>query len=500
MEPLTFSERLGLIRDTLPGNTPVFLVGGAVRDALLRRTTHDLDFVLAGDALAVARRVANALSGAYYPLDADRQIGRVVLSLPDGTRETLDFSRMRATDLEGDLRLRDFTIDAMAIDIKEPQALLDPLGGASDLRAKQLRACAPSAFSDDPVRILRSVRLAAEFGFHIERETLKSIRQATGDLQFVSAERKRDELFRLLDGPQVVSAIRALDMIAGLGTLLPELGALKGIKQSPPHVADVWMHTLDVLRHLEGVLNILSSQFDPEASGIGLYLGLISLILGRYRGQLDAHLGEPMTPERSLRPLLFLAALYHDVAKPQTQMVDEQGKIRFFDHEVQGASVVEKRAAALSLSHQETERLSVIVRHHMRPHHLSNSEHPLTRRSIYRFFRDTGSAGVDICLLSLADVLATYGPTLPQEVWQRQLDTVRTLLEAWWEHPQQSISPPVLLNGNELINTFNLSQGRMIGQILEAIREAQATGQVPDRDEALKFARAWLDEHGVTQG
>ena len=198
--------------------------------------------------------------------------------------------------------------------------------------------------------------------------------------------------------------------------------------------------------------------------------------------------------------MLFLAALYHDVAKPDTRQLDDQGRYRFFDHDQIGAGVVERRAAALNLSNEEIARLGTIVRQHMRPMLLAQAEQPPTRRAIYRFFRDSGEAGVDICLLSMADVLATYGQGLPQAVWERHLDTVRQLLEAWWEHPAESVSPPALLNGHDLMEALELKPGKQVGVLLEMIREAQAAGQVNDREAALELARAGLIEHPDDQG
>jgi poly(A) polymerase len=133
------------------------------------------------------------------------------------------------------------------------------------------------------------------------------------------------------------------------------------------------------------------------------------------------------------------------------------------------------------------------VRQHMRPHFMAKESGQISRRAIYRFFQATGQAGVDICLLSLADRLATSGPGLSQDVWTRQLDVVRALLEAYWEQPEQSVSPPPLISGHDLINLFDLVPGVQIGNLLQHVREAQATGEIQDRQQALDFIRRTLD-------
>ncbi len=488
----TIEDVLDRVRNALPGDVTVYLVGGAIRDALLQRTSHDLDFVLAGNVLAIARRVGNKLGAAYFPLDEERQTARLVLNLPDGERLKLDFAALRGADLESDLRQRDFTINAIALSLKDSSTLIDPLGGAADLHAKILRACSTSAFTDDPVRVLRSIRLAASLRCRIRPDTSQQIRQAVGLLPSVSPERLRDELFRILDGPQPVTAVRLLDHMGALAVILPEVAALKGVAQSAPHIMDVWNHTLDVLQRLEQVLGVLALDCDQEKSA-DWASGFISIQLGRYRQQIAEHLQQTLNPERSLRGLIFLAGLYHDVGKPPTQHEDERGRIRFFAHEQVGARLVGERAMQLRLSNAEIERLEKIVEQHMRPLLLAQSGEKPSRRAIYRYFRATGTAGVDICLLSLADTLATFGPTLPREIWAQHLATTRALLEAWWEYPERAVTPPSLVNGHDLMQVFELKPGPQIGVLLDAIREAQAIGRVNTREQALMLAREELE-------
>lgn len=490
--PFVFARRLEQVRAALPAGLPAYLVGGAVRDALLGCPTHDLDFVLPRQGLEMARRVANTLGGAYYPLDEARDTGRVVLVAADGEREMLDFSVLRGPDLESDLRARDFTLNAIAIALEAPLTLIDPLGGAADLRNRQLRACAPTAFLDDPLRILRGVRLSAALHCRLLPETSQAMRQAVIGLARVSPERLRDELFKLLDSPQPAASLRVLDLFGALQAVLPELAALKGVVQSSPHVWDVWEHTLSVVQKLDGLLNVLAPQPDPDSSA-NLTMGLIVLQLGRFREQLAAHLGARLNPARSLRSLLFLAALYHDIGKPQTRRV-EAGRVRFFEHDDAGAALAQARGRALRLSGEENDRFRQIVAYHLRPLHLVQTGRPPTRRAIYRFFRAAGPSGVDVCLLSLADALGTYETSLPQELWNRHLEVVRALLEAWWEHPSERVDPQPLVSGRDLMADLALPPGPEIGWLLEAIREAQAAGQVGTRAEALALAKALLED------
>ena len=474
----------------------IHLVGGAVRDMLLNRRSPDLDFALPSNGISLARRVANALGADFMVLDNERDTGRVIITEPDGTRTFLDFAIYRGSTLEADLRARDFTINAIAFDLQK-QTVIDPLNGASDVLARSIRACSPASVSDDPVRILRAVRLAAALGFKIELETRKGMKQAARLLPNVSPERQRDELFKILEGPKPDASMRALEMLGVLPHLLPELPGLKGVEQSAPHVYDVWEHTLNVLGHLENILFILAPGHSAEATN-DLFTGLLTLRIGRFREQFAKHFAESLNSDRSVRAALFFAALYHDVEKPSTRSADGAGRIQFFDHDVTGAEVAARRGHAFNLSNDEIERISAIVKHHMRFHfftsRLEGDQEGPSRKAIYRFFRDSGKAGIDLVLFGLADLRGTRGHTLTQETWTAALEVARLLLENYWERPEETVAPPRLLDGNDLMRELNLEPGRVVGQLLEAIREAQATGKIASREEAFDFARRQLKE------
>jgi tRNA nucleotidyltransferase/poly(A) polymerase len=491
--PFSYSPLIDKVREALP-DQEMYLVGGAVRDILLNRLSRDLDFALPSNGISLARRVANALQSDFMVLDRERDTGRVIVTESDGTRTFLDFATYRGHNLEEDLRARDFTINAIAFDL-HAQTLIDPLNGASDLRTQVIRACSPTSLSDDPVRILRAVRQAAAFEFKVELETRKGMRQAANLLPKVSPERQRDELFKMLEGPKPDASMRALEIIGIFPYLLPELPALKGLEQSAPHIHDVWEHTLSVLGHLERILAALAPGYSADNTN-DLFTGLLTLRIGRFREQFAEHFAEPLNTDRSVRAALFFAALYHDVQKPATKSIEQSGRIRFFGHDVKGAEVVEERARAFNLSNDEVERIRSIVQHHMRFHfftgRLEGDKQEPSRKAIYRFFRDTGKAGIDLVLLGLADLRGTQGPALSQETWTAALEVARILLENYWEKSQETVTPPRLVDGNELMLELGLKPGRVIGQLLEAIREGQATGKVTNREQALDLAREYL--------
>lgn len=471
--------------DALPASSaPVYVVGGAVRDALMQRPIHDIDLAVPGDALKLARWIAGRFDGAVYALDAERDVGRALVETPQG-RMIFDVARLRGATLLDDLLDRDFTINAMAVSLKDDlNLLIDPLGGESDMAAKLLRRCAPNALINDPLRALRAVRQSAQFGLRIEPQTLDDVRNSAAHLKRVSAERLRDELFKTLALPRPAAALRALDTLGLLLALIPETAALHGLPQPPPHIHDAWTHTLAVIEHLTGILaSIRYTRTDNTAASFAY--GMMAMQLDRYRAQLVRHLEQQWPDERGHAALLMLAALLHDAGKPSAAADG-----RFIGHESIGAKLAAARAHALRLSGDEIHRLKTIVANHMR---LITLEDAPSRRAAARFWRQLGAAGVDVCLLTLADHLGTYGSALQQDAWLMLVERVRALLEVYFERHAEMVAPPTLIDGGELIRMFDLRPGPLIGQLLELIRDAQAEGQVQTVEDAARLVRAHLE-------
>lgn len=470
LEPSVIPEA---IRQVLPRNVPIYLVGGAVRDALVKRSVEDLDFVLPRQALKTARSVANALKGDFFVLDDEREIGRVIIEKEQGGRQVLDFALQRSPDLEGDLLGRDFTINAIAIDLNNPGQLIDPLRGSRDLLEKKLRACSASSIKDDPVRILRAIRMANLFQLRIQPDTLIQIRLAVEQLSLVSAERIRDELYRIFETPGCVSSIRALDRLGVIQVLFPELEGLKHIPTKYDNQKTKWDHTLHVLSQLEILLSVLALQPDQE-TGNNLMMGLVSLKLGRFRMQLNTHLREDLSPGRTARQTLLLAAIFHLLGE------DGLGK--------RGDADIKSRFQALSLSNQEIERLIKIISHFSLYQFFKGQETLADRRQIFRFFNYAGEGGIDAGLLFLAYRLVVGGFDLSAEKFTDYLSLVHALYEAWWEKYDSVVSPVLFVNGDDLMKTLNLEPGPLLGKILSEIKEAQAAGEVKSREEALALA------------
>jgi len=469
-----------------------YLVGGCVRDWLLGRSSHDFDFAVAGDAVELARQVADRMGGAFVLLDEERGTGRAVTRGEDGQRLFIDFARLQGDDIITDLSRRDFTVNAIAVAVADTEfRVIDPYDGQHDLQLGLVRAVSLTAFRDDPLRTLRAVRIAAEMEARIEQGTEELLRQAVPLITNISAERVRDEVTKILGLSGAAENLHYLDDLDLLTTIIPELETLKGVEQSEPHYLDAFEHSLDTVRWLEQVVDALEGEPAMDSE-----LSLIRLLLSPFSLQLSAHLSQPISGDRTRLTLLKLVALLHDLGKPATKSVDDDGAIHFYGHEQEGAEAAGDILRRLRFGGNEAALAKTIVANHMRPCLLADQE-MLTRRAVYRFFRDTGDAGVDTLLLYLADHLATWGPELQMARWRRRVEFVASMLADYYERHQKVISPPKLINGHDVMAEFGLEEGPIIGQLLEAVREAQAAGEVRTREESLTLVKQLLTQQSL---
>lgn len=463
-------------------NIDSYLVGGYVRDTLLGRPTRDVD--IAVDALApeAAKKVATALKAKYVLLDKVNEIARVVFIEGDptqGNRWHLDFSTIRG-GIEANLSHRDFTINAMAVNLREleeghPQ-LIDPFQGKSDLGRGLIRVVSETAFQEDPARLLRAVRLAAEYGFNIEERTEALIQAQSQLICQVAGERVREELCRLLSSPKTAYFLRYLDHLGLLTAIFPELAPTKGVEQPIEHFWDVFHHSIETVASVERLLRVKDED------------EVLSL-LPRSPTFLQ-HFEEEVSGGVTRSTLLKLAALLHDIAKPQTRSLEPNGRARFLGHTKEGAIMAGNILQRLRFSTRETKMVQKMIESHLRLWQMGGEGKP-TSRAIYRFFRDTGDASIDIIFLTLADFLATRGPNLDLEEWRQHCQLMDYILSQQ-EREKEKVTPEKLIDGHDLIDVFGLEPGPKIGELLEAVREAQGIGEVTTREEALALARRQL--------
>jgi putative nucleotidyltransferase with HDIG domain len=336
------------------------------------------------------------------------------------------------------------------------------------------------AITSDPVRAMRAVRHAVDFDFAIEEVTRDAIREAASQLSVVSVERVRDELLKMMATHAPGEALKMLLELELLPVVVPEIAALQDTIQTPPHFESALAHTLRVVASIVQLEQVVAD---------GEQLSEAKLIEARetlapYGGQLAEHLGRRFDGGLDGRQVLRLGALFHDVGKAKTMSVDPDGRIRFLGHEEAGARLTSQRLTSLRLSREVIRHISALVEGHMRP--LLLAQNPkLSRRAIFRFFRNTSGAGLDITLLALADqlALARNGKSDPQ--WRRLLDVVSSLQQHYFEHFAETVGPTAILDGREIMEILQIEPGPIVGYLLDQLLEAQAAGEVSNREEAV---------------
>ena len=456
----------------------------------------DLDVVVAQDPAALGRELAAMTGGTAVTLrhqgesrpeagDAGRTV-RVVTPSSGGGRWVVDLTGLRNSLIE-DLARRDFTIDAIAIPVEHwslpfsSDQAVDPYHGTRDLAEGLVRAVSPTVFDEDPGRLLRAVRLAVGTGFRIEEDTARLIVQKAGLVSRVPGERLRDELLSILSSDGAKLHVELLDELGLLCCIIPELGDARGVQQPKEHYWDVFGHSLNTV---EGVERLTSNdRLDPVIQFVP------------WGPETEQRFSSEVSDGHTRRTLLKVAGLLHDIAKPQTKTVEADGRTRFFGHHTMGASMTREILGRLRVGNRGVEMVCGAVENHLRPTQMSQGEELPTPRAVYRYFRDVGDVATDTLYLSLADHLAARGPLLDMDGWRRHVARVAHVLElgSGDRSPERT---PRLVTGHDLITTFHLDPGPMIGVMLDGIQEARAAGEVTTREEALALAGRHLNQLG----
>ncbi|MGC9360992.1 MAG: hypothetical protein ACP5G7_11585 [Anaerolineae bacterium] len=418
---------------------PVYLVGGSIRDALLGRNTVDLDFAVDGQAIPVARALADAVQGALVVMDLERDVARVVVGKGDAAQHW-DVAGLRASTIQEDLRARDLTINALALPLKAPQRLLDPTDGLADLRRGLLRATNGQAFFEDPVRVVRLARFRGELGLAVEPAARRLAREAATLLQEASPERIRDELFVLLGLPLAWRAVWYLQRLGGLAYVLPgmpsltrsALGAGIDCLRALEYWSSAWRADDELLPR---------DETDPS---------LAAMLGGRW--------SEALAGGRTRWQVVKLAAILLG-AMPDS---------------------VEGAAEALRLSNAEARLLEGAVAAARELAHGLPADVP-DDLALYRFFRRYGDAGLDGAVLALAR-------------WSAE--EAQAALRTWLDRYHEVVDPPRLVTGRDVMRVGGIEAGPRVGDMLEAVREAQVVGELDSRVQALSWlAQRAADEH-----
>ena len=445
------------------------VVGGPVRDALLGRPTHDLDFTTNARPDDILR-IVKPISTTQW--DIGREFGTIGAKVPspDGPSEQVEITTYRADaydgvtrkpvvsfgdDIEGDLVRRDFTVNAMAFLVPQ-QKLVDPTGGVEDLLVGLLRTpTTPEvSFGDDPLRMLRAARFSAQLGFSIEERTLAAMSELRSTLSIVSPERIQSELIRLLQSDDPVRGIRVLVETGLVDEFLPEVSALRLEIDEHHHHKDVYEHSLTALEQ--------------------------AIALEHAR-----HADEPADA------VLRLAVLLHDIGKPRTRKLEPGGVVSFHHHDVVGSRLARKRLQALRFDKESTDAVAKLIELHLR--FFGYSEGAWTDSAVRRYVRDAGDQLERLHILTRADVTTRNKRKAGRLA--AAYDDIETRIETLREQEEIDAIRPEL-DGNEVQRILGIAPGREVGEAYRFLLELRLDEGLIGPEVAEQRLRDWWAARG----
>ncbi len=455
-------------------NTPLYIVGGSVRDAYRRAEITDIDIAVNGDALKIARQVADWLDADIYIMDRERGVARVFINTVDGAL-LIDFARFRGPTLEDDLRDRDFTINAMAADLGgDLTRLIDPLGGLRDLRGKVLRICAEGAIAADPIRALRAVRQSTQLGLRIHPDSLVAIRPGAEGLALSSRERVRDEFFKLLGLEKASRGLRVLQHLGLLCKIIPDFQPFITGLVPAQQGNDTQSNMFTVVERMTAILTSIGER-RTDNTAAAFDLGMLVVQLDRFRPQLRQHINRSYGNARNHQQLLVLAALL----KNPSSSAASDGQAR------KPRQIARTVSRSLRLSLDEEKRLISMLG--STPD--LRGRRPWSDLELHRFWFRLGENGIDALLLAVAGEMAKHGAKLDQSAWLRIVENVTISLDTYYNHRERVVNPDLFLKGNDVMDLLAIDEGPVVGKLLMALREAQVLGDVTSIDAARGFVK-----------
>ena len=437
-----------------------YLVGGSVRDFLLGgKISEDKDIAIK-DAEQFARKLAEKFDGTLIVLDEENKIFRVVL--PDKINY-FDVSELVGDSIEEDLKRRDFTINAIAFDLKNSE-YIDVTGGIQDLRKGILNHITDENFEDDPLRILRAFRFLSITGFEPSDELLKAINKYKHLLMQPSKERITYEIMKLFGGKYCSKTLLLADEFGILEKLFPFIEELKKVPPNAHHHLDLFHHVVETVRNIENL-------YENSSEEVKIHMDRVDFG------------GFPRINH------LKLAGFMHDIGKFSTWTIEEDtGRHRFIKHEDVGAKMCIPFLRELKFSKKQIEYISLMIKNHIYPSNVVAAP-DLSEKVMMRFVRKSGENVVDNIILAKADRLSAQGPEITKEITEQNLNGLDKLLDFYFEK-KESIKPlPKLLDGFEIMEINGIGATPMLGEIISALKEAQISGEINTKEEAVSFVK-----------
>lgn len=440
-------------------NAKIYLVGGVIRDFYLGKESFDKDIVVENvDAEKFSKELAEFLSATFITLDDENKIYRLVL---EDKLNYIDVACIVGNNIEDDLKRRDLTINSIALDLKTLK-VIDLNHGVDDLEDKKIRHICEQNFIDDPLRLLRVYRFKALLNFDIDDELTNIVSKHVGKIINSAAERINYEFLKLFSGNYSAIALEEMDKTGLLKEILPISQELKKVPMNLHHHLGLFEHSIEVVNQIQAIYNESSNEVKKHLDNID-FGGMSRL----------TH--------------LKLSGLLHDIGKPQTWTIEEgTEKHRFIKHDDIGSKMSLKILKSLKFSKKQIEYVAKMIKYHIYPSHVVSSP-DLNDKISMRFVRKMENESIDIIVLAMADRFAARGVEITEEVINKNINGLKTLLNFYLSIKDTLEPLPKLLSGEEIMEILNIKPSIELGAIIKSLKEAQLSGEVNTKEDAVNF-------------
>lgn len=460
IEKIKKDEIITLIKEHAQ-NLDIYLVGGTLRDFYFDKENFDKDIIVDKiDAEDFAKNLAQSLNATFISLDDENKIYRLVL---EDKQNYIDIANPIGETIQEDLNRRDLTINAIAVNLKTFE-ILDLNNGINDLKSKKIRHINEQNFIDDPLRLLRTYRFQAMLGFEVDNELIKIIKKHAEKIHKSAIERINYELLKLFSGKYTAQTLLEMDKTGLLAEILPVSKNLKKVPPNPHHHLNLFLHSVEVVKRIQEIY---------EKSNI----------------EVKEHLEKIDFGGTTRLSHLKLAGFLHDIGKPDTWTIEEgTGKHRFIKHDDLGSKMGQNLLKSAKFSKKQIDYISKMIKFHIYPSHVVSA--PEINDKIYmRFIRKMENDVIDIITLAMADRLSARGIEITDEIVEKNINNLKSLLNFYLDNKDTLKPLPKLLSGEEIMDLLNIKPSKELGEIINSLKEAQLSGDVNTKKEALKFIK-----------
>ncbi len=438
-----------------------YIVGGFVRDVLMDKKSPDRDLIICNcDVEKFSRELSEKLNAHFIELDPINKIYRIVL---ENKIDYIDITMPIENDFEKDIKRRDLTINAIAYNIKTGE-FIDLVGGLDDIKKKKIKGICDKNFEDDPLRLLRIFRFYSKTGFEIDESLIELSKKLYKQINVSAKERITVELLKMFEGKYCDLALLKLDECGLLEEIFP---IYKEVKTIPPNSH----HHLDLIHHLIESVRQVQMIYESSPEEIKTHLETIKYA--------------------SVQELAFLklATFLHDIGKPSCWTIEEDtGRHRFIKHDEIGSKLVVPILKDLKFSKKQIQYVQTLIKYHIYPSSLVSAE-DVTDKAFMKFYRKMEGFVIDVIILAMADRLSARGEKITEEIVNKNINGLTKLLNDYLALRKDIKPLEKLIDGKDIMELLKIKQGPKLGEIINALKEAQISGNVTTREEAIDFVK-----------